>query len=66
VTSLSWWVYAIGLNNQFHLELVKAITDVEWVLSELVTVLSSGKTEAGMKCPLADSPNKELRAKRCV
>jgi hypothetical protein len=66
VTSLSWWVYAIGPDNQFHSELVKAITDVEWVLSELVTVLSSGKTEAGMKRPLEDSPNKEPRAKRCV
>lgn len=57
VVALSWWVSATGIHD---VEILAAIHDVKWVLSELVAALSSGETLVGSKrlAPSEVSPDK--------
>ena len=61
VTALSWWVLAIEPDDQNPLELLEAIGDVSWVLSELLGVLLSTK-----KHSLEEASAKEPESKRYV
>jgi hypothetical protein len=66
VAALSWWVSAIGPDNQHGLELLAAIEDVSWVLSELVALLSAASMETGKKHSLEDAGQEKPKSKRCV
>jgi hypothetical protein len=66
VAALSWWVSAMGSNNQHGLDLMAAIEDVSWVLSELVTLLSAAGMEIGKKRSVEEASKEEPKSKRCV
>jgi hypothetical protein len=61
VMALSWWVSALDAPDS---DLSEAISDVKWVLSELVTTLSSPMSETGNKRPCESSPDDEPDSKR--
>jgi hypothetical protein len=66
VMALSWWVHAMGLNGQQDLELLVAINDVKWALSELVVMLSTASTNTRKKHSREETMQEELVSKRCV
>ncbi|KAH9955191.1 hypothetical protein BGW80DRAFT_1566314 [Lactifluus volemus] len=64
VMALSWWVHAMGLNGQQDLELLVAINDVKWALSELVVMLSTASTNTRKKHSREETMQEELVSKR--
>jgi hypothetical protein len=66
VMALSWWVGAMGPNDQHNLDLLVAIYDVKWVLSELAEKLSAFSMKTEKKHLLEEATKNEQSSKRLV
>lgn len=54
VVALSWWICAVGVPDS---DLLLAIGDVRWVISELVAALQPTAAKNGVKRPAEPSPD---------
>ena len=54
VVALSWWICAVGVPDS---DLLLAIGDVRWVISELVAALQPTAAKNGVKRPAEQSPD---------
>ena len=66
VLALSLWIQAIGSVEQQDLKLSTAIHDVTWVLSKLVSKLSSASMDTEKKHSREETTQEEPVSKRCV
>ena len=66
VMALSWWIQAIGSIQQQDEKLSTAIHDVTWVLSKLVSMLSSASMDTKKKHSWKETTQEEPVSKRYV
>ncbi len=66
VMALSWWIQAIGSIQQQDEKLSTAIHDITWVLSKLVSMLSSASMDTEKKHSRKENTKEEPVSKRCV
>lgn len=65
IMGLSWWVAAINGGDGLDAKLLTAISDVTWVLSQLIAVNPETGTKRGRE-PSTTTGTDEPESKRCV